>query len=629
MYPGVIVEYDDQSTINTLPISEVRVMPLFCTVFTSDKGTEEWTRISGKDFFNMYGENISFARHGQPLLQAAMTINAGGELICKRLVADDAKLANIGIVATITESSEQVTDAAGNLLYKDADGNETTKSQSDDGLTQFDPIMKNVGTVKYVIKSATDAKTPEEAKSSIEDSLGENEYLLYVITDNGRGTSNKRVRFTPNYRLSKSLSYTMYTMQVLENSVETESIRFTVNPSIIVKDQNISLMSMIRANSTQLRCIESTTGIDGFVAKLAEYAGVDKATMYKYDVLFGCTNKGAALSGIKIDNNLGSIDLQYSFGQQLQNGDNGSFGNAPIENAASEPAEPETEYEKQAIAALNGTFDHVIFNLDQYKIDAFVDANYSYKIKRAIETLATFREDFMYFRDQGLGVVSLTQMDEMCDNEAQNMFCATYCQSYDVIDPYTKRQITVTIGYSLAQLLVQHCNNGRILPTAGMKHKMVINDAIYGTLSFSPTICPEPEGNQKEKMEEMRINYASYIDNQLVIETLYTSQEAYTQWSYVSNVMGIQEVVKAIRTKCPAIRYSFIDGEDLDQYKADVEDIIAPYRSNFKNLELEYIADATYAANKIFYAVLKVVYKNFVQTEWFKVTALNAIEVEE
>ena len=113
MYPGVIIEFDDQSTINKLPISEKRVMPLFCTVFTSDKGTEDWYRVSGKDFFNLYGENISFARHGQPLLQAAMTINAGGELICKRLVADDAKLANIGIVATITESEEQAKNAAG------------------------------------------------------------------------------------------------------------------------------------------------------------------------------------------------------------------------------------------------------------------------------------------------------------------------------------------------------------------------------------------------------------------------------------------------------------------------------------------------------------------------------------
>ena len=125
-------------------------------------------------------------------------------------------------------------------------------------------------------------------------------------------------------------------------------------------------------------------------------------------------------------------------------------------------------------------------------------------------------------------------------------------------------------------------------------------------------------------MEELRVNYASYIDNQLVIESLYTSQEKNSQWSYTSNVMGIQDVVKAIRTKCPSIRYTFTDGEDLEKYKMDVEEVISKFRSNFKVLELEYKQDATYSANKIFYAVLKVVYRDFFQTEWIKVTALSA-----
>ena len=132
----------------------------------------------------------------------------------------------------------------------------------------------------------------------------------------------------------------------------------------------------------------------------------------------------------------------------------------------------------------------------------------------------------------------------------------------------------------------------------------------------------------KELMEDIKVNYASYIDNQLVIETLYTSQEKNSQWSYVNNVMGIQDVVKAIRTRCPAIRYTFIEGEDLEKYKADVEEVIAKFSSNYLQLSLEYKQDAMYAANKIFYAVLKVVYKDFIQTEWFKVTALSTVEVQ-
>lgn len=611
MYPGFIAEFNDQSDINRLPVTEVRNRALFGSVFTSDKGPEGWTRVVGEDFFNLYGKTISFARHGQPLLQTAMAINAGAEMLCKRLVADDAALANIGIVATVSDTEVQASDADGNPLYYDDEGNETVEKTEN-------PIMTTEKTVKYSIKSATGVKTLDEASSMITKDCGENEYLLYVIADNGRGISKKRIKIVPNYRLSKGQIYTLYNLSVLENSVEDESMTFTTNPAIIVNNQNISLGSMIRTYSTQLVCYENEAGLDSYVSALAEAAGVTYDEMYQNDILFCRTNKGEIIKGVSLDST--GIDLSYNYGQMLANGDNGSFGATPI---------TQTEvWSEQAINAINGTFDNVIFNLDQYKLTAWVDANYPSEVKRALEFLAAFREDFMYFRDQGLGQTSLELIESERWNETHNMFCASYPQSYDIIDPYTKKQISVTIGYDLAQLLVAHCDNGCILPTAGMKHKMIISNAIYGTLSFTPTVCPDPEGNQKEKMEDLRMNYASYIDNQLVLETLWTSQEKYSQWSFVSNVMGAQEIVKAIRSRCPAIRYSFIEGEDLTQYKADVEEVIAPYASNFRTLELEYIADATYSANKIFYAALNIVYKEFVQTEWFKVTALNSQEVQ-
>ena len=610
MYPGVVIEYDDQSNINTLAVTEVRNQPLFAALFTSDKGTEKWTRISGEDFFKMYGKNISFSRHGQPLLQAAMSINAGAELLCKRLVASDSTLANLGIVATLGETEVQATDEDGNLLYLDDDGNQTVE-------TTDNPVMTTGTSIKYSLITADSATTPDDVKDALEGQLTDGQYLLYVICDNGRGTSKKRIKITPNYKLSKGLEYTLYTLSVIEGSEVIESMTFSINPNLVVSGKNISLYSMINTNSTQLYCIDESSYMEEFVAALAEATGLDEDTIYSYDPLFGCTNKGTAIDGLSVDET--GIDLQYTYGQMLQSGSNGAFGTHPIKNT--------TEFSTQAVEALNGTFDPIIFNVDQYRLDAMIDANYPDTVKRAIEALVTFREDFVYFRDQGLGMNSLDLITEKCKHEAHNMFCASYPQSYDIIDPYSKKQITVTIGYDLAQLMVTHCNNGVNLPTAGLKHQMVISNAIYGTLSFAPTICPDPIGNQKEALDDMHVNYASYIDNQLVIEALYTSQEKTTQWSYINKVMGIQEVVKAIRTKCPVIRYTFIEGEDLETYKADVEEIIAPYRSNFNTLELESVEDATYSANKIFYAVLKVVYKDFVQTEWFKITALSNIEV--
>ena len=644
MYPGVIIEYDDQSDITSLPVTEVRNMPLFGAIFTSDKGTEEWTRISGKSFFDMYGKTISFNKHGQPLLQAAMTINAGGELFCKRLVADDATLANISIIAKLEKTETQAKDAEGNPIYLDESGNETTevtatpKNVSSYKIKYSKKKIADIGKVTAVdaTKRLTVDDYAKDIVEKVKNDLGDDEYLLYTIVDNGRGESKKRIKIIPNYKLSKSLEYCSYTFTILEGSSELETISFSASPSLVVNGENISLQSMINTHSNQLKCVENVSGLEDFAKAVATAAGKDEASMYTIDVLFGCNNKGEKLSGIEVDTS--ELDLQYTSGQALEEGKNGAFGSRPAdimadvsatnEELGSATTEP-SAWGKVAIAALNGTFDKVIYNVDQYKIDAWVDANYPKSVKRAIETLAVFREDFMYFRDQGLGKTSYEAVAEECKSEARSMFVTgSYYQSYDVIDPYTKRQITVTAGYSIAQLLVSHLNVGSILPPAGIRYSFIIDDAIYGTVSHVPTICPDEKGgNEKEKFEELKVNYATYIDDKLVVESLYTSQDKNSQFSFVNNVMGIQEVVKAIRTKCPAIRYAFIDGEDLEKYKADVNEVIEPYSNNYRTLSLEYVADATYSANKIFYAVLKVVFKDFIQTEWFKITALSSVEV--
>ena len=306
-------------------------------------------------------------------------------------------------------------------------------------------------------------------------------------------------------------------------------------------------------------------------------------------------------------------------GFALLSGTNGTFGSYMADETAITAYN--TEFTKLAKAALDGTVDPVIFNKDQHKIYAIVDANYPAAVKRAIEELVEFREDFVYLRDQNLGVSSIESIQSNCNAETKSKFCATYCQSYDIIDPYSKRQITVTIGYDLASCIVRQYNNSPSTPLAGIMHDVIIKNAIYGTLSFAPSVLKDT--NQKEILCDMHVNFATYIDNILVVETEYTSQEEDTQWSFINNVLGIQEVIRAIRTRCPYIRYTFIERSDFERYQADVNEVLDKYRNNFKILTMEYAANAEYTTNKIFYAVIKACYKNFIQTEIFKITAIN------
>ena len=91
MYAGTKFNWYDQSGIEVaVDQQEIANRPLFMTAFTADKGTEELVRLYGDDFYKMFGRNLSFAKHGQPLLQAGRVIDKGAELLVKRDVAKDA-----------------------------------------------------------------------------------------------------------------------------------------------------------------------------------------------------------------------------------------------------------------------------------------------------------------------------------------------------------------------------------------------------------------------------------------------------------------------------------------------------------------------------------------------------------
>ena len=95
--------------------------------------------------------------------------------------------------------------------------------------------------------------------------------------------------------------------------------------------------------------------------------------------------------------------------------------------------------------------------------------------------------------------------------------------------------------------------------------------------------------------------------------------------TWLHNVLAVQEIIKAIRVICPKIRYSFTDGDDLVQYKKDIQDnVITRYINNFKSLTIEYTENDKYDSNKIIYAVINVQFRNFVQTEIFKITAIKS-----
>ena len=648
-YPATRFQLIDNSDINQIAVPEEDAVdrPIYFCVFSSDKGPEDYQNtVMGQTFYDLYG-TPSFARHGQPLIQASAAINSGARLFCKRVVAEDAKLANVAVYAIVDTVEVQKQDENGDYVYYDASGNETTNAaladttRPDGGKAMINKLAIDlVGRSFNLTGNNINGFAAAVKGTTIHTDNGlHGEYPLFLITDNGRGKSNKKFRIAIDTSSSHPVDYVKYIITTFEddaNSTRNEQIGFTMNPDVISNQKNLSLSLSVNDNSKQIRAAIFENEFAEFIEN-AMFTGNLEANGIDYkncDILANTDlwgksmdqyiefNKGAAIAkstGFGIND---KINITATEGIPVDfdgHSDNGSFGNAPIES---------TDYDLKVIEAFTGACDpndvtepDQIYDLDNVRIDAIFDANYSQAVKRKIEEFVEFREDCFYFRDMGLGLTTYQKIKYADKDNLHSRLCATYENSWDVIEPYTRKQITVTCMYNLCQLFVSHFINGRHRPFMGILYGITFPDAIRGTVNFTPKNTPTED--QKQEIDDLRINYAGYYQGTLTMETDYTSQNRYTQLSWLHNVLLIQELIKAIRARCPKIRYNFMDEDSLKKYEEDVQSVIDKFNSKFESITMEYVEDSVYKSNKIFYAVIAVKLKDFIQSELFKITVLK------
>lgn len=602
MYPGsnfnIIDQSQDESPQSPLNLIE---RPLFMVVSSTDKGPEDLMEIYGEDFRNLFG-TLTFKKHGQNGIQAQNIIDAGGALLFKRVTAPDSTLANVVFLASFTEVKSQKVNEFGQLLYIGSDGQETTE------VTET-PAKETAVGIKWEAQSVQNAKTFEDVKKAAEKlHVKGQKFPLFVIADNGKGESAKAVRFVPDYNTSKGIGKMFYTLKVYEGTTSIEDEAITVDPSVLYKSTAYGLFE----DTCEQVIGEALEDVfDDYVNTIAEKLSLDPETVKSYDLIYGFDNKGAVVNGLTLDSE--GLDLNASYGEKLKEGSNGSFGDAPVGTEA---------WVKAIKDVWDGNVTDEIYDVDQHKVAAVVDANLPDSIKESIAKFVTFRKDCVFFRDMGVGLTTFIAIrDKLNSFKTNNKFISDYMTSYKIKDPSTKKNIDVTMLYDFAYNLVSHIQNNPGYPLAGTTNSFVLNSAIKGTVNYTPRKTPSVD--QKQAIDDLRVNYAIFEGDNCVVQTCYSAQDANTQLKYVNNVLAIQEVMRALRTYCPKDRYKFTTDGDLTDYARACQNILNKFSSKFDVLEFEYTRDPLKIAQKIFYASIKVAFGMWEQTEIFDIYAIN------
>ena len=314
--PKTTFSWNNQSAITPLT-SAYTGAPVIYIASTSDKGPTKMQLISGSHFFKQYvtDKKAMYSRHGQPLLQAAAVAEAGGQILFKRIIADDSVLAN----AIVSIKATKVPDTPG-------------PNPGDPSIPPADGTPKVI--LKIQVDTVTDAETITDVKTfaaTLESTSNPNDkvFPLFIITDNGRGTSAKKFRLIPDYSTARELSFMQYTLRILENTSTLENMNFALDQSVQYTGKNYGIDAVVKNNSAQ---VQSFTYEENILA-LAEYVGsilkIEASDLLNTDLLFGTSRLGIANPEITID--VDSINLNNPLGVNLMSGSNGSFTDKPIE----------------------------------------------------------------------------------------------------------------------------------------------------------------------------------------------------------------------------------------------------------------------------------------------------------
>lgn len=443
--------------------------------------------------------------------------------------------------------------------------------------------------------------------------IDENSYVLplFIITDKGRGISNRRIRIVPDYAVSKYRNFFRYNLEIIESGRVLATHIFSFDPEYIENSTNRSIETQtIGSSHIDVKILDSY--YNEFFKIVEEFSGLTKSEINNRI----CITEGKDITGKPVPElQVSGVNLQHTFGIRLSGGNYGKFGNNNNSILDSE------EYNLLLKDFYNGDLDDNVWRRDELFFNLILDANYPQETKRAIEYLCKTREDVSCLLDMGTNITEFNDFIIESDRYEKHFTTNIYYQYGQVQDKFTKKKITVTLPMLIGKRLRDHFMTGRSKPMAGKTFGFSFPEFIPNSINHLPKQTPKVD--EKSILVDRNINYGTMLNNIFTLETNYTNQTQHTQLSYSSNVLAIQHLIQDIRKAAPEVRYRTFNDKDLQIQKDKYDSVCNRHMNSFNLCKFDYIGNEEDELLKTFRGRILVVCKDYTMEEEFDIFVVH------
>lgn len=653
---------DNSEVLDTYLTGGGTVTSALC-VFASPKGRDnEVITITGGqlEFLEEYGLG-PFKLFGQPLMNAYAAANAATStqamVHCLRVTAPDAAYSTATLIAKY-KFVEQYVIAAGKKYYSDT-ACETEKGTLT-AATNVTKVTNDYGTitvsgVTYYVKMSDATVSPSKMmqvyyviKPSDEplndladlefacivdeeqaDAEGFKSVKLFSIAYRGRGLYGQNVRFriTSDTGSDKNNEFKNYKFAIYRNEEyldEVEAYSVCMLETALYSGQTLSTDDVINDSSTGSKVVRIKTFYEGFEKLYNLYLEENPETEYTlndFDILLGLDkNTRQKIINLSI---LPADDATPSTGETAVN-ISASTGVALL--GGSEGSLDESNPNRQTVLnglykdAFAGEIDPRIVSRNRYPTTFIFDADFPVNVKLQMVALALRRTDCMVMLDFGLNIATKASVaayydDNFADGVVDNRVVTfePYCMK--VRDPYTKKVVTVTSTYWLANNYFTHIYGwkGKHRPMAGNRFGIIDG---YIPNSIYPVYDEDIEPEMMDELADRKCNIAAFNQNQVVVRKMQnTSQSKLSSLTEQNNVLVLLDVKRDCERLVANYEYDFSEPEDIARFNVDVETVTQKYQTQqVRRIQAHFDKNSWEAARSILHLYVEMVCKDLVKT---------------